>query len=261
VGAAWSWLDSNVWQPLDTFFNVTVPGALGAVAGAFSSAWASVTGTVGAAWSWMLTNVFIPIGQMFTETIPGAIGTVLGFFQSIPGAIGGALGGLFSKITGAFGDIPGWVNINVIQPMVAFFQAVPGNIYSAISSGVSGAVNIAKGIINGVIGLMNDAIDFYDSHRPSVFGISLLPAIGDIPTLHDGGIVPGPAGADVPAILQAGELVISRNDVGNLTAAAGGTSQPSRILKINQTIQAFDPSSAAIEMGQRMDYAAKTRGF
>lgn len=44
------------------------------------------------------------------------------------------------------------------------------------------------------------------------------------PTLvmHDGGMVPGPRGADVPAMLQAGERVIPANQAG----AGGGSQQP-----------------------------------
>lgn len=268
AGSAFSWLNTNVFQPLASFFTVTLPAALSTVVAAFSAAWTAISSSVSAAWSGLVSGVFVPIGQMFTQTIPGAIGSMLGFFDSIPGKIGSALGSVFSTITGAFGNVGSWVTTNVINPVIFFFEQLPGNIASAMSAGAQAAgsalTSIGKDVVNGIIGALNHIIDTIDSALAGVSAFGFHPfgakTIPDIPTLHTGGFVPGTPGADVPAILQAGEFVLSRANVSAL-AASGGTSQPSRTLHQEINVTAFDPRSAAIETQQRSDFAAKTRGF
>lgn len=268
AGSSFGWLNTNVFQPLATFFTETLPGALTTVTSAFSGAWTAITSTVSAAWTGLVSGVFVPIGQMFTQTIPGAIGSMLGFFDSIPGRIGSALGGVFGIITGAFGNIGTWVTTNVINPVVLFFTQLPGNIASAMSAGAAAAGSalsaIGKDVVNGIINALNHIIDVIDGGLAGVSAFGFHPfgakTIPDIPTLHSGGFVPGTSGADVPAILQAGEFVLSRSHVAAL-AASGGTSQPSRTLHQEITVTAFDPRTAAIETQQRSDFAAKTRGF
>ena len=84
-------------------------------------------------------------------------------------------------------------------------------------SGVRGAFNTVIGAINWVIGAIDSiqipAIDVGPVHFDGWDGFN----IPMLPKLHTGGIVPGQPGADVLAILQAGERVVP---AGN---AAGGT--------------------------------------
>lgn len=235
----------------------------------WSSAWNGMQQDLDGVWQDIVNNVLSPMGNFFTVTIPGWVGAVGGFFARLPGDIGSALSGVFGTITGAFGDVAGWVDTNIIQKVEGFFSDLPGNIASAMSAGAEAAGSalsaIGKDVVNGIIDALNHIIDTIDSGLAGVNAFGFHPfgakTIPDIPTLHDGGIVPGPSGSDVPAILQAGELVIPRSNVGNLGAVAAGNSQPSKSLTINQAIQAFDPVSAAITMQQKSDFAAKTRGF
>lgn len=268
VDGAWLDLD-GIFQAIANFFTVTIPGALDTVGQAFSVAWSAIQGAVGAAWSWIVTNVLDPIGQYFTVSVPGAIGQLLGVFASIPGQIGASLSSVFGTITGAFGDVGSWVTTNIINPVVGFFEALPGNIASAMSAGATAAgsalSSIGKDVVNGIIGALNHIIDTIDDALAGVSAFGFHPfgtkTIPDIPTLHTGGIVPGAAGADVPTILQAGELVLSRSDVANLRATPGAGSGNGKSLYQEINVTAYDPRTAAIETQQKSDFAAKTRGF
>jgi hypothetical protein len=75
------------------------------------------------------------------------------------------------------------------------------------------------GIWNAFRGVINTLIRGWNSLKFTVPSIDLGPlgkiggfTIGtpDIPYLHQGGVVPGPPGADVLAVLQAGERVVPR---------------------------------------------------
>lgn len=260
VSTAWTWLDTNVWQPLVTFFTVTVPGALTTVGNAFSTAWGAIQSAVGSVYSWIVQNVFQPIGTFFTQTIPGWLSAVSGFFASLPGNIGAALGGLWSIITGAFGDLGSWVSQNVIAPVLGFFGTIGkalGTAMSDVAGAISGPFDSAFGAVKK---LWNDTVGGFGFTIPG-----WVPFVGGdsfkIPSMHTGGIVPGVPGSDVLINMQAGEMVIPRSGVAAFTAVASGSNEPSRSLHIEQNIQAFDPVSAAITMQQKSDFAAKTRGF
>lgn len=98
-----------------------------------------------------------------------------------------------------------------------------GDIFAALASKVRGAWNgilgAIKGVINAIIRGWN-SIQFtfpsFDLPWGGTFGGFTI-GTPNIPTMHQGGIVPGMPGSDVPAILQAGEQVIPRKDVGNAT--------------------------------------------
>lgn len=91
-----------------------------------------------------------------------------------------------------------------VDSVVSFITGIPGRIWgvgasiaTAISDGFKAAWNTVADTVNGVI---PDSI-------PLPFGRSVgLPA-NPLPKFHSGGVVPGRPGQEVPAILQAGEVV------------------------------------------------------
>lgn len=112
--------------------------------------------------------------------------------------------------------------INAVTSLVTFFSGVPDK----ISSAVSGMWN---GIWDGFRSVIDDIIRGWNSLQFSVPSVDLGPlgkvggfsiGVPQIPLLHSGGIVPGPTGADVLTMLQAGERVIP---VSQANKATGNT--------------------------------------
>lgn len=165
-----SWIDTNVLQPIVGFFT----GLPGRMLSALGNIVGTVFGPLLTAGTWVLTNVIAPV----VSTIAG-----------LPGQAVGALGDIVGKIFGGLTAAASWVTSNVVGPVAGAFSAMPGAIGSAIVAAFKGAVNIGSEIITWIKNGINAAIDFYDSHRPSVLGVSLLPFI---PHLATGGLVTQP---------------------------------------------------------------------
>lgn len=151
-------------------------------------------------------------------------------------AMGKIVGGIWSNIwhgletaAQAIGDgIMAAFHQYIIQPiqdgfnsLVTFVTGIPGQITKA-------AVGMFDGIWNAFKAAINNIIHGWNSLEFSFGGIDMGPLgkmaafdlkVPQIPYLHAGGIVPGPAGSDVLAMLQAGERVIPR---GRSTTNNGG---------------------------------------
>lgn len=118
------------------------------------------------------------------NTVKKVVGDVGSFIKRIWGDVWGFLSGIFSKIG------------------------------HAVSSMWNGLGNGLRAVLNGAIGILNRGIDGINfltgniSRAWSWTGLPGIPAIPHIPRLHSGGVVPGVAGSEMLAILQAGERVI-----------------------------------------------------
>lgn len=114
--------------------------------------------------------------------VKAVIGNVGNFIKQVWGDIWGFLSGIFSRI---------------------------GNAVSAVWNGMGDGL---KAALNFVVGILNRGIDAINSlinGANSVLGWTGF-HVGDIPhipRLHTGGIVPGTAGSEMLAVLQAGEQV------------------------------------------------------
>jgi len=105
---------------------------------------------------------------------------------------------------------------------------------------LTGLKDAAVGGLNSLIGWINEGVcKIVDGwNNMSIFGFDMgkftpdikapqIPIIGggntdDPGVLHQGGLVPGGANANVPAILQGGEMVLPRNRVAGMQAGGGG---------------------------------------
>jgi hypothetical protein len=94
-------------------------------------------------------------------------------------------------------------------------------IWDGIIAVIKAPINVIITMIDTLIGAL-DAIQLHMNFSvPNPLGGTLASVnfnwngfgISTIPTLHSGGIVPGPAGADVLTMLQAGEGVISASNM------------------------------------------------
>ncbi|HEX5120364.1 MAG TPA: hypothetical protein VFW65_34715 [Pseudonocardiaceae bacterium] len=96
----------------------------------------------------------------------------------------------------------------------SFLSGIFSRIGHAVSSMWNGLGNGLKAVLNAAISILNDGIDGINfltsnvSRAWSWTGLPGIPAIPHIPRLHSGGVVPGVAGSEMLAILQAGEKVI-----------------------------------------------------
>lgn len=121
--------------------------------------------------------------------------------------------GMWEGIKSVVGTVVDWI-VQRWNDIVSFFQKLPENIGKAL--GTIGEVigGIFKGAMNMAIDAINWLIDRANSVVDGINNVSPLPDIPHIPRLgrmHSGGVVPGPAGSERLAILQAGETVFPAN--------------------------------------------------
>ena len=223
------------WEGFRNFVNSVasaivgfVKNAASAIAGFFKNLWATIQGIWSAVSGWFKTNVIDP---------------VVNFFAPIPGIIGGFFSGLWTSIQSIWATVSGWFSLNVIQPLVNFFapivESIGGffaNLWASIcsiwqaagawfSENVTTPINnafqaigdFAKGIFNGLIGMVegminriigainsfiggfNDVVGWGASFIGVDWeGLATIPEVS-LPRLAKGGIV------DSPTILEAGE--------------------------------------------------------
>jgi len=155
-----------------------------------------------------LPHAFVPSGP---AVITGLHGITTGVESFLTNTLPHALGSVTSAISS-------WVTTSVPKAFDGMGRAISG----AFSGAGSWLAGVGKSIINGLIGGINSAINFANSHDPSIFGFSLYPKMKDIPTFDNGGWVGGPPGAPQLAIVHGGEFVQSRAMLSN--GGAGGHS-------------------------------------
>ena len=89
--------------------------------------------------------------------IQGAIATVVSFFQgmwttltSIIGGIVGFVQGVWGAVVGFISGIPGWINDNIIQPVVGFIGGILSTINMVLTKIFLVIVNVMSGIANWI---------------------------------------------------------------------------------------------------------------
>lgn len=176
-----------------------------------------------------LTPTFQSIASFVTGTLVPAVKTIIGawwdfeqtvftVFSQVAGVVSGVIStwwdfemtvlGIFGNIGAAIGDFVGYI------------WSIPGQIAGALYNMFAPMWQGFRDAINGIIGGWN-SLQFT---VPSI-DLPLIGTVGgftigvpSIPYLHSGGIVPGVPGSDVLAMLQAGERVVPRGQIGS-----GGT--------------------------------------
>ena len=195
----------------------------------------TVIPALSAAFDWIVKNVLPPVMSIIKTLIDTGIkvlGTEIGI---ITGTVLPALGTAFKFITDTV--------IPAVQTAFKTMGDVIGTVWTGISSAVKTAINIVIGAIDAIIGGIN-AIQVHIDLKPPI-GPELKfdyngPNLQSIPYLHSGGIVPGPAGADVLTMLQAGERVTSARDV-----AAGAGRSVTNNVTVNNPVP--EPASSSVQ--------------
>lgn len=209
--------------------------------GLWNGLWQMVSGTVVAVWNGIKGNI-----QAALQMVRGIMDVFAGI---LTGNWSRAWDGLKNVVAGAWNGI-----VATVRMFVGIAQGILGGLISWIGSAFSGIGQLIlapfRAALAGFKSLWNSTIGGKGFSTPS-----WIPGIGGkefrIPTLHTGGIVPGPIGQEVPAILQAGEAVLPIQAVRNLAAERSGGGATYNIT-VNAGIS--DPA----EVGRRVVDAVKS---
>lgn len=158
-----------------------------------------------------LFKALSPILTALADVIGSVLGAAFKLIEPIIDAVTTVLGGLIDFITGIFTG--NWEQAwdGIVNIFKGIFNLIPA---------------IIEGIINGAIWLINQLIGGINKLTGAI-GIPAIPLIPDIklPRFHGGGIVDFEAG-EVPALLQSGEMVLTRAQQKVLFDIANGRGAP-----------------------------------
>ena len=144
--------------------------------------------------------------------------------------------------------IEGYINVwfSVLRGAVRIVKTIFAAVKDHITRPFRAAFDLVKSIWNGTIGGRRLV------PRVEIPSWAPIPGAGSgfgpitIPRMHSGGIVPGPAGTDVPIMAQAGERIVARG-------AAGASS-------ITVNVSALDPRGAADAVLEALTIAIRQGG-
>lgn len=158
-----------------------------------------------------LCQALSPILSALANVISNVLGAAFEMIDPIISAVMDVLGGLIDFITGVFSG--SWEK--AWEGIVGLFKGI----FNLIPS-------IIEFIINGAIGLINLLIGGINKLTGAI-GIPAIPLIPEVklPRFHAGGIVDFHAG-EVPALLQNGEMVLTRAQQKVLFDIANGRQAP-----------------------------------
>jgi hypothetical protein len=203
-----------LWTHSETFRRIVI--------GAFNAIADFTVNVLGAAWRW-LVDIFLAakdtfirglqtLGAWFTNTWNWIVDIgirALQIYISIPGRILNAFIAGLSAVGSWFRSIFNSM-IAMANSFLQFNLSIPGRILSVFSSLAAGIRDAFRRAFNFVSTAWNNTVGRLSWTVPS-----WVPGIGGrsisaprLPTFHGGGIVPGPPGTELLAVLQAGERVV-----------------------------------------------------
>lgn len=201
IGAAAKWLWTNAIQPAFK--------AIGAVA------------------TWLWKSVIKPYFTMIANIIMWVVNRVkvtVAFWRAAFSAIGALIAAWVQRAKDRFNAI------------VSFVRGIPGRFRSGLKSLANIITAPFRAGFNAVARLWNNTVGQLSFSIPS-----WVPGIGGngwsapkLPTFHEGGIVPGPRGAEVLGVLQGGERVqpLGSESGGSITIDSAGSRLDDAIVEI-----------------------------
>lgn len=202
VGAVWrTWGDDlgRIVGAAFGFVKATIENVLRVVRGIIQFVLAVINGDWGKAWD-ALKSIVGAVFEQIKDTIAGAFGILEGLFGGIADTLGRAWSGLWDGIKAVARKAFEWIADHVLNPIIrAINRAIDG--FNLLKPGDDvkhlseiGVDPVSTGGAGGTAGLR---------------------------VMHSGGIVPGRRGQEVPALLEAGELVTSARMADRLVAGGG----------------------------------------
>lgn len=198
--------------------------AIAALVGGFIWLWNNVEG---------FRNFFIGVGEALVTAWTWATGKISEGFQYVQDFVEGtkakwaadlsAIGNFFTNLGYQIIGVGNWIT-DKFNMVVDFFKSIPSRIGSALSGMGAAVGNAFTAALNWGIDKINWFVDKANAligNVNKIPGVS-LPSLPRLGRLHDGGMVPGFAGQEKLAILEAGETVIPADD----KRAGGGGGGP-----------------------------------
>lgn len=175
--------------------------------------WDTIKEKLSAVWDWMKTAF-----SAVKDWIGDRVSDMVSFFVGLPGRITAAVGQAFKIVMDQATAAKDWVFAR-IGDIVGFYADLPRRLAHAAAGLFDWFTDMFKAAFNGMVALWN-SIEF---HLPEIDLPGPLGKIGgqtiglpDLPKFHQGGVVPGQRGTQVPILAMAGETVIP-------AGAGGGT--------------------------------------
>lgn len=216
-----------IWDTVSALFQ----SALDQIMGVFNF-WKSVfTGDWQGAWDAILqivTGVWDGIKALVSGAIDAvklSIDTVLGLISSAWSTTWGAVS---TFVSDTWTDIKDFVSTGVTD-VLGFVAGIPAGIVGALGDGFGAVWNSFKDVLNKIIGAWNNlSFPSLSVGGQSLGPLGELPSftfggwqLPDIPTIaHSGGVIPGTG--NVPALLQGGEMVLTRQQQRSLLGGGSG---------------------------------------
>jgi len=219
IGAAVSFVWNNVIKPVwDLIYwyieNILVPywtllfniakTVFEGIAAAISWAWENVIKPVWGFIQFYIDNVLVPVFNTIKDVVTAVFDIVGNVIQTAWNVISGAFNMIGDKIAwlvGTFGSIKDGISN-------AF-----GTIFDIVTGPFKSAFNFIADAWNNTVGQLSFTMPDW---VPFIGGKGF--DMPDIPKFHKGGIVPGPAGAEMLAVLEGGEMILPRNAVQSMAA-------------------------------------------
>lgn len=137
LSAVAGWINTNVIQPVLSFF---------------VGLWDAVVSAVTIAWSFIFVNILAPIGGWINANV---IQPVLSFFTGLWNTIVSLASGVFSGIVNVLSPLAGWIFNNVISPIAGFFSSL----WDGVKIGLSGLLTGIQTLISGLGGILKAPIN------------------------------------------------------------------------------------------------------
>jgi phage-related protein len=248
-----SFVRNTITRVKDTFadFRDMVVGAIssigGTIRGVFLSAiemlvnaFSAIKAAYETNWSWLLPggaliNAFLIVKALIWDDLIAAFQA----FMEKARDVGDAVKAKWQEVQNRFGDFKFIIEEKLTGPMEDAKGIVIG-VWDSISDGIKGSIDKIKNFIQGLIDKVKELIKWVaDSPIGKVAG-AISGFMGNDTNLAfaNGGMVPGPIGAPVPAIVHGGELVLNPSQ----QAAMGGTTNSFNIT-VNGNVD--DPAQMA----------------
>lgn len=154
-------------------------------------------------------------------------------------------------IKGSFDSITGG-----ISRLIAAFRAVNGRIRSALAGVASAFLSPFRSAFNAIARAWNNTIGRLHWSVPGILGFGGFSISAPrLPTFHQGGTVPGPPGAEMLAVVQAGERVSTRT-----SQVGGGQETPVHVtVQIDRDVLVRAWAVGVRSYGGPIQAAARTR--
>jgi len=250
----WEGLQTAVkvaWDVIQVIWNALIAAvefiwnAMQVLSDIAQNVWSAIVAVIQGAWT---------VIQVIWDAIVTGIEMLYNYYQFLWDIVQNVWNGIVSIIGDAWHFIDGIFESikGGIQTVIDWFLSIPSmiggigsGIAESIGQGFKNAWNTVADLINNII---PDKIDFG-------WGPTIDLPDNPIPRFHSGGIVGGMTGAEVPAMLQAGEMVLTQRQQAALLNgnSSGGTSV------MNVTVN-MPPGSNGSEVVNAIKRYEKTNG-